>query len=72
MTYRLNYSPELCTSHYRGYTTNELIYICCWYGIVSSREIALALGRTQKSIQNRVEKLKKSGEFEEYRRKHDG
>lgn len=67
MTYRLNYNPEICTSHYRGFTTSDLRYICRWYGVISSREIALALGRTQKSIQNKVEKLKRSGEFEQYR-----
>lgn len=67
MTYRLSYSPELCTSHYRGYTTSDLMYICRWYGINSSREIALALGRTQKSILNKVEKLKRSGEYDYYK-----
>lgn len=68
MTYRLRYSPELCTSHYKGYTTKDLIYICQWYGVISSREIALALGRTQKSILNKVVRLKKSGEYDYYKK----
>lgn len=67
MTYRLRYSLELCTSHYRGYTTSDLIYLCKWYGIISSREIALALGRTQDSVLNKVKRLKQNNEFDFYR-----
>lgn len=67
MTYRLKYSPEMCTSHYQAYTTSDLAYMCCFYGVISSREIALALGRTQKSILNKVEKMKQSGEYDYYR-----
>lgn len=66
--HRLTYDPEICSRHYQGYTTEELAYMCYWYHQISSREIALALGRTQKSILNRVTRLKESGEFEKYRR----
>ncbi len=68
---RLTYSPELCPRHYQGFTTKELAYLCYWYGNVSSREIALALGRTQKSILNKVERLKESGQFDNYKRMYD-
>lgn len=68
---RLSYDPQICTRHYQGYTTKELAYMCYWYGNVSSREIALALGRTQKSVLNKVEKLKISGQFDDYRRMYE-
>ena len=69
--YRLRYHPGLCSRHYCNYTTGELSYLCYWYGQVSSREIALALGRTQKSILNKAERLKKSGQFDEFRRMYE-
>lgn len=68
---RLSYDPEICTRHYQGYTTKELSYMCYWYGTISSREIALALGRTQKSVLNKVVRMKKSGQFEEYKRLYE-
>ncbi len=69
--YRLKYHPKLCSRHYQNYTTGELAYLCYWYGKISSREIALALGRTQKSILNKAERLKKSGQFVEYQQMYD-
>lgn len=66
-TYRMLYDPEVCVKHYQGFTIKDLAYLCRWYGVISSRDIALALGRTQKSILNKAEKLKKSGEFEKFK-----
>lgn len=68
---RLTYNPDMCSKHYSSFTTKELAYMCHWYGSVSSREIALALGRTQKSILNKAERLKKSGQFDVYKRMYD-
>ena len=68
---RMAYHPETCSKHYRAFTTKELAYLCYWYGNVSSREIPLALGRTQKSILNKAERLKKSGQFDSYKRMYD-
>ena len=69
--YRLRYHSGLCSRHYHHYTTGELAYLCYWYGHVSSREIALSLGRTQKSILNKAERLKKSGQFDEFRQMYE-
>ncbi len=69
--YRMAYHPQLCPKHYKAYTTKELAYLCHWYGNISSREIALALGRTQKSILNKAQRLKESGQFDEYQRMYD-
>jgi len=71
MTYRMKFNPEICTQHYKPFTTNELVYLCQWYGVLSSREIALALGRTQKSILNKVERLRENGNFEVYRKMYE-
>lgn len=65
--YRMRYNPETCIRHYKGYTTKELAYMCFWYGVVSSREIALVLGRTQDSVLSKVKKLKHDNEFEAYK-----
>ncbi len=67
ITYRMKFNPEICTRHYKPFTTKDLAYICNFYGVISSREIALALGRTQKSILNKVERLRENGNFEVYR-----
>lgn len=67
-TYRMKYNPKICTRHYKSYTTKDLAYMCCFYGVISSREIAIALGRTQKSILNKVERLRENGEFEVYKK----
>ena len=64
---RMEYSAEICYGHYKGYTISDLSYMCAWYGILSSREIALALGRTQDAVLRRVRKLRVSGEFEFYK-----
>ena len=65
--YRMKYNRDICDRHYRGYTISDLSYMCAWYGILSSREIALALGRTQDAVLRRVRKLRVSGEFEFYK-----
>ncbi len=64
--YRMKYNSEYCDRHYRGYTLQELTYICQWYPVISSREIALALGRTQGAILKKIHDLKSSGEFDYY------
>ena len=40
-------------------------------GTISSREIALALGRTQKSILNKVDRLRRNGQFDAYKQMYD-
>ena len=70
--HRFLYTPELCTCHYQGFTTRELSYLCYWYGKVPSREIALALGRTQKSVQNKAARLRKNGQYEKYQQMYQG
>lgn len=64
---RMGYSKEFCGKHYQGYMTSELAYMCAWYGVASSREIALALGRTQDAVLRKIRKLKESGDFDYYR-----
>lgn len=66
---RMGYHKEFCGRHYQGYTTGELTYMCDWYGVISSREIALALGRTQNAVLRKVRKLKESGEFGYYKKR---
>ena len=68
---RLEYDSDTRPRHYHGFTTKELAYMCYWYGNISSREIALSLGRTQKSILNKVDRLKKSGQFDGYKRMYE-
>ena len=69
VTCRMKYSTEICRNHYQGYTTGELAYMCAWYGVASSREIALALGRTQNAVLRKVRKLKESGEVGYYKKR---
>ena len=66
-TYRMFYDPQICNEHYKGFTIHDLAYICAFYGKISSREIAISLGRTQKSIQNKVRRLKLANEFDGYK-----
>lgn len=66
-SYRLKYDQNICSSHYKNFSISDLKYMCYWYKKVSSREIALTLGRTQNSILNKVIYLKKKQEFDFYK-----
>lgn len=63
---RTKYDPELHPKHGEIYTTKELSYICKHYGYGKVKEIANLLGRNENSIRRRVQRLKKTGEFEKY------
>lgn len=66
-TYRLKYDQNMCSRHYKNFSIADLKYMCYWYNKISSRRIALALGRTQNSILNKVRYLKKKQEFDFYK-----
>lgn len=60
---RMKYHPN----HKKPYTTRELAYVCKYYGFGKVKAIALALGRTESTIRQLVNTLRKNGVFEKYK-----
>lgn len=65
---RMKYNPDFHFNHKKAYTVNELAYICSTYRLGTRKQISLATGRTEGTIANLVKDLKKSGEFEHYKK----
>ncbi|QKE07619.1 DNA-entry nuclease [Bacillus cereus] len=64
---RMKYHPDYHPNHKKPYTTRELAYICKYYGFGKVKGIALALGRTESTIRQLVNTLRKNGMFEKYK-----
>ncbi|PER36292.1 DNA-entry nuclease [Bacillus thuringiensis] len=64
---RMKYHPDYHPNHKKQYTTKELAYICKYYGFGKVKGIALSLGRTETTIRQIVNVLRKNGTFEKYK-----
>lgn len=64
---RMKYHPDYHPNHNKSYTTKELAYICKHYGFGKVKGIALALGRTETTIRQLVNVMRKNGTFEKYK-----
>ncbi|MEH6941503.1 hypothetical protein [Bacillus sp. JJ722] len=50
------------------FTFEETVYICNWHDKISIKEIALSIGKTERSIVDRICYLKRTNQYEELRR----
>lgn len=64
---RMEYHPKFHPNHKKPFTLDEAIYLCKFYDFEGTRNMAFALGRTEKSLIAKVNELRKSGEFQKYR-----
>lgn len=65
------YHPDLHPDQGKPFTTEELAYLCKFYGYDPLKTLALALGRTEQTITNKVLYLRRAGVFDYYRKKWD-
>lgn len=64
---RLIYNPEIHFNHYKEWTIKDLIYLCGVYDIDKKKDLSIALGRTEVSIFEKANVLRKQGLFEKYK-----
>ena len=65
---RMNYHPDFHTEHGKPLTEEELEYLCKYYEFDGRQMMSMALGKTEKVVSHVVNKLRKSGKFEYYRK----
>lgn len=64
---RMKYHPEFHFSHGKAFTESDLEYICKFYEVDHTRDIAFAIGKTEHTIRSKVDQLRKKGLFEHYK-----
>lgn len=64
---RMQYHPEFHFSHGNHFTESDLEYICKFYEVDHTRNLAFAIGKTEHTIRTKVNELRKSGKYEYYK-----
>lgn len=64
---RMAYHPDYHPNHGQRFTEEELEYLCKFFEADGADGIALALGRTVKTILHKAYQLKKDGQFDYYK-----
>lgn len=59
---RMLYNPEFHPNHRKPFTKDDLIYLCKFYEFAGTREMSFALGKTEKTVANKVADLRNSGD----------
>ena len=65
---RLLYHPELHENHRKEWTLDELEYLCKFYRASDLNDMSLALGRPATACAMKMAYLKKTGQYELYRK----
>lgn len=65
---RLVYNPEFHPNHGKPYTQSDLEYLCKFWGVDEAKSLAFALGRPEHSLASKVNSLRKSDQFEWYKK----
>lgn len=64
---RMKYHPDYHPNQGKDYTTQELSYICKHYIRGNVKTLSFDVGRTEHSIRQRINMLRKNGEFNHYK-----
>ncbi|MEK5235439.1 DNA-entry nuclease [Paenibacillus sp. FSL L8-0470] len=64
---RMEYHPEFHFSHGEPWSSEDLEYLCTFYGVDSARTLSFALGKTEPVCRVKFYKLKSNGKVEFYR-----
>ncbi|MEG0259890.1 MAG: DNA-entry nuclease [Lysinibacillus sp.] len=64
---RMLYHPEFHFAHGKTFSESDLEYICKFYEVDHTRNIAFAIGKTEHTIRTKVSKLQKEGLFNYYK-----
>lgn len=66
--HRMKYNPEFHENHGKPFTVKELVYMCSMWHSTKKADIAMALGRTHGTVLSKANSLRKSGEFEHFKK----
>lgn len=58
---RMSYHPEFHFNQNKRWDIDEVEYLINWYDIIGAKEMSLALGRTEGSVEAKVFNLRKTG-----------
>lgn len=64
---RMMYHPDFHYNQGKSYSTKELSYICKHYSRGHVKTLSLDVGRTEHSLRQRVNQLRKDGLFDHYK-----
>ena len=68
---RMQYHPDFHPNHGEKMSKEELAYLCKFYEVDHARTMAFALGRTEHTLRAKVNKLKKAGLYDYYKKMWD-
>lgn len=60
----MRYNPELHDRQGLLWDEEEIEYLIKWYDIIGMEEMSLALGRTESTVNSKVQKLRKEGKMQ--------
>ncbi|GEC93641.1 hypothetical protein DES34_112201 [Brevibacillus brevis] len=66
---RMLYHPEFHPNQGKRFSDEETAYLCKFYETDTLKSLSLALGRLEKSLEDRIAYLKKKALFDYYRAK---
>lgn len=64
---RMKYHPDFHYSHGKPFTESDLEYVCKYAEIDDIQTIAFAIGKTEATIHNKLNQLRKNGLYEYYK-----
>ena len=67
--YRMSYDPEYHENRGKPFTTCDLAYMCSMWESMKKQDIALALGRTHGAVLSMADRLRKSSQFDQYKKR---
>jgi hypothetical protein len=64
---RMNYHPSYHDRQGEEWTVEEIQYLCTWHDLDGLNKVALALGRTPKTLSSQLGNVRKLGMYHHYR-----
>ncbi|RDW17022.1 DNA-entry nuclease [Oceanobacillus arenosus] len=64
---RINYNPDFHFAHGKLWAEEELEYLCKFIDYDGARSMQYSLGKTEKTIRNKINDLRKNGKFWYYK-----
>jgi len=63
-----SYDPEFHHNQGKPFTESDLEYLCKYYEIDDIRTLSYAMGKTEKTLEDKVTELKKEGLYDYYKK----
>jgi aspartyl/asparaginyl-tRNA synthetase len=68
---RMNYHPSYHDRQGEEWTVEEIQYLCTWHDLDGLNKVALALGRTPKTLSSQLGNVRKLGMYHHYRKREE-